>query len=349
MTKKSKLFLGVLLCTSMAMPLVHEIPDAFMSPIVKQSSTEKINRSIYDIRTTEGTDIYMAAETVNISSSNEGDGIKKIEKGQFITLTKNGMIPDTKSKIISGQNDMVKVPDNLHVNFSIMVKGTYKSKPLKLFAAADDRTELSSDTKRPDYYYTNDLNIYNGHYLKVKDDENHTLYVDTNQADWSTFTTDKFKIIGDAHNMEVIHGERNFTTNVSARTNFSYDDLIKITHGTGLEGLEHAVIETEEKYGVNALFTLALAAHESGWGSSSLARNRNNLFGICAFDSNVDAASSFGTKSECIDYFGRLISKEYFAHGRTNLWSINEIYASDPSWASQVQTTMLYMMNMIKQ
>ena len=46
----------------------------------------------------------------------------------------------------------------------------------------------------------------------------------------------------------------------------------------------------EEKWGVNALFGVAVAAHESSWGNSHLARTRNNLFGIAAYDGNEGAA-----------------------------------------------------------
>ena len=37
--------------------------------------------------------------------------------------------------------------------------------------------------------------------------------------------------------------------------------------------------EAEEKYGVNALLLYSMAVHESAWGQSNFALNRNNLFG----------------------------------------------------------------------
>ena len=345
MKRKSKFILTAIVCTMASIPFVHELPQALQAPIVKQIGASEIHQSIYDVRTKEKADIYLVSKEMNIASKE--DGSKLFEKGQYIALTKRLSVPDTKSKIISGIDGIVRVPEKLDENFSIKINGTYNNKPIKFYAAPDKRTELNT-TIRENEISTGDLSIYNGHYLKVTVG-GHPMYVDTDSTNWTVHAKENLKIIGIGDETQVIKNEKNFTTDVSSRTNFTYEDLVKVTAGTGLEGIELAAIQAEEKYGVNSLFILSLAAHESGWGTSSLARNRNNLFGICAFDSNTDAASYFSTRSECVDYFGRLISKEYFAHGRTNLWSINEIYASDGSWATKVNDTMLSMLNTIRE
>ena len=181
-----------------------------------------------------------------------------------------------------------------------------------------------------------ELAIYNGRFFKIKDAEGKDWYVDTNSIEYKIVSNTTLRRVGNT----ITDKMRNVQLNLTEKTNLTADELKSVTAGTGLEGIEDAVVEIEEMYGVNALFTLALAAHESSWGTSYLARDRNNLFGICAFDSNVGAASDFSTKSECVHYWGRLIRNEYFAHGRTTLYSINAIYASDPTWASQVYKTM---------
>ncbi|MHB8260472.1 MAG: glucosaminidase domain-containing protein [Bacteroidia bacterium] len=44
-------------------------------------------------------------------------------------------------------------------------------------------------------------------------------------------------------------------------------------------------VQAGKKYNINPTVILAQAAHESGWGSSYLARNCHNFFGITAFGS----------------------------------------------------------------
>ena len=40
----------------------------------------------------------------------------------------------------------------------------------------------------------------------------------------------------------------------------------------------------EKQYNVNGIFIAAVAIHESGWGGSSIATNKKNLFGYGAYD-----------------------------------------------------------------
>ena len=135
---------------------------------------------------------------------------------------------------------------------------------------------------------------------------------------------------------------RIITKNLTVKTGISAREIDSLVAGTDLEGIGEAVHETESRYGVNALFILAVAIEESGWGSSYLANDRNNLFGICAYhDETVDqTATHFSSKAECVDYFGRLISKEYFAYNRTDINSIHERYAESPLWGAHINNVM---------
>ena len=244
---------------------------------------------------------------------------------------------------------MIQVPDKYRKSITLEIDGSYNNKPVKIYGSADERTELNTTYILPNQIFTNDLRVYNDHFIKVNDKTNNaTYYVDMLKSNWRSISGAKLKIVGVGNDRSVIaEGERNLTMQLNARTNVSAADLRKITTGTGLEGIEDALVAAENKYGVNAIFILSVAIHESGWGSSYLARTRNNLFGICAFDSNVDAASSFSSKDACVDYFSRLMTKEYFPEGRTTLSSINAIYASSGSWASNVYNSMANIINRI--
>ena len=274
----------------------------------------------------------MKAENMKILMSNDEE--------HFIAVKQN----DPYDK-----QELVAVPDKYRKSIALEIDAQYDSKPIKIYGSADERTELNTNYVLPNQIFTNDLRVYNDHFIKVNDKTNNAVYyVDMLKSNWRSVSGAKLRIVGAGDDRSVIaEGERNLTMQLNARTNVSASDLRKITAGTELEGIEDALVAAENRYGVNSIFILSVAIHEYGWGSSYLARSRNNLFGICAFDSNVDAASSFSSKAECVDYFARLMSKEYFPEGRTTLTSINAIYASSGSWASNVYDSMANIINRI--
>ncbi|MUT67018.1 glucosaminidase domain-containing protein [Paenibacillus sp. NEAU-GSW1] len=103
-------------------------------------------------------------------------------------------------------------------------------------------------------------------------------------------------------------------------------------------GLEKAILEVEDEYGINAFFTIAVMKLESGNGKSKLAKNKNNLFGLNATGSNAHkAAFSFKTKGDSVLKFGQLISKNYINKGYTTVEKISSKYCpANPKWASLV-------------
>lgn len=117
--------------------------------------------------------------------------------------------------------------------------------------------------------------------------------------------------------------------------------------GTAMEGLGGAFKEAEKKYGVNALFLVGLAIHESGFGTSKLAKSKNNLFGFRAYDrSPMKSAADFRSKEECIDAVARYLSKNYLNPGGKyfkgyGIADIGVYYATDPMWSSGVQRSVI--------
>ena len=111
-----------------------------------------------------------------------------------------------------------------------------------------------------------------------------------------------------------------------------------------LAGLGRAFVEAEAESNVNAMFLLALAVHESSWGSSALAREKNNLFGFGAYDRNpYHGAQVFATKEECVKHVAQFLRAHYLEgdyYRGTTIQSINEIYASDRAWGEKIFATM---------
>ena len=101
----------------------------------------------------------------------------------------------------------------------------------------------------------------------------------------------------------------------------------------------------QNTYGVNALLMIGVAANESAWGTSNIAKNKNNLFGINAVDSNPGQANSFTSVDTCIkDYAETYLSKRYLRAGYTYYHGaflgdkgsgINVSWASDPYWGEK--------------
>ncbi|WP_219837371.1 glucosaminidase domain-containing protein [Paenibacillus sp. R14(2021)] len=116
-----------------------------------------------------------------------------------------------------------------------------------------------------------------------------------------------------------------------------------ILKGTKLEGqgLEEAVLGIEEKYGINAFFTIAVMKLESGNGKSKLARTKNNLFGLNATGNGNVKAYAFATKGDCVRKFGQLISDNYVERGFTTIEKVGGKYCpANGRWAGHVRSIM---------
>lgn len=112
--------------------------------------------------------------------------------------------------------------------------------------------------------------------------------------------------------------------------------------GTAMEKLGADFVTAEERWRVNAVFACAVACHESDFGRSAIARDKRNLFGIMAYDSDpYGSARSYGSHRESIEDFCRLISREYlnpagaFYNGPT-VAGVGKRYATDPNWGAKV-------------
>ncbi|MCI5840063.1 MAG: glucosaminidase domain-containing protein [Peptoniphilaceae bacterium] len=134
---------------------------------------------------------------------------------------------------------------------------------------------------------------------------------------------------------------------ITYKTGLSKDELEQGLKDTQLKGLGEDFKKAEEKYGINAIFLMAMAKHESGNGTSFLANEKNNLFGFNAIDQDpMGASKNFKSKAESIDYVANFLRKNYlnedgrFYNG-TSAEDINISYASDPKWAEKVESLMI--------
>ena len=104
--------------------------------------------------------------------------------------------------------------------------------------------------------------------------------------------------------------------------------------------------EAEERYGVNALYLMAHSALESAWGRSQIAKDKNNFFGIAAYDSSpYTSAKKFDDVDKGILGAAKWIRENYIDRGRDHLGNkatgMNVLYASDPYWGEKIASIMM--------
>lgn len=116
----------------------------------------------------------------------------------------------------------------------------------------------------------------------------------------------------------------------------------------------------EKQYNINGVFVAAIGIHESNWGTSKIAKDKKNLFGYGAYDSNpYNGAYKFSNYSESIDLISRVLVKYYLNPRGTSIYGnekavgtyyssptlsgVNQKYASDKNWANAVYKHMQYL------
>ncbi len=118
----------------------------------------------------------------------------------------------------------------------------------------------------------------------------------------------------------------------------------------------------EKQYNINGVFVAALGIHESAWGTSKIALQKNNIFGYGAYDSNpYNKAYTFSNYSESIDLIARVLVKYYLNPNGINIYGgekavgtyyngptligVNIKYATDKNWSSAVYEHIKYLYN----
>lgn len=124
---------------------------------------------------------------------------------------------------------------------------------------------------------------------------------------------------------------------MSQPSGVTVSDLELVTQG-GLVGLEPAFLKAEQDYGINCLFVMAIAAHESANGTINGAGN--NMFGWGG------GAIAFSSKEECIDTVARGLANNYLSPGGSlysgnTISSVNKRYAASTAWDDRVAANMV--------
>lgn len=145
----------------------------------------------------------------------------------------------------------------------------------------------------------------------------------------------------------------NYYQYLSFRTKTNYNasnlDQFIVNRGYGnakMANTGNTFMDAQEKYGVNAALMFAIGINESAYGTSDIAKFKNNLFGLNAVDASPgQSADSFASVNDGIyNYAYGWLSYGYLQPGdyrfRGSLLGnkqvgLNVKYASDPYWGEK--------------
>lgn len=129
-----------------------------------------------------------------------------------------------------------------------------------------------------------------------------------------------------------VHAEE-LTRGIMSRSYASREQISKVTTGTRLEGFEDQILCTEYTYGVNAIYILAVAKVETGFGAAGVGRShKNNLFGI----TGGGGYAYYESPIKSVEAFGELMSEKYFPNGYDTLSKIGPKYCNS-AWSLKVE------------
>ena len=152
----------------------------------------------------------------------------------------------------------------------------------------------------------------------------------------------------------------------------------KVDDGIGdMQDLLRGINLVKKAYGINPIFVLALSAMESGWGTSCIARRRNNLWGwnavdgrpcwrVTKFKSYTDGFNivfprlkewylrtngKYHRQCQPLEHFDRYVRRGGCSarHCGTTLAGMNCKYSSDPRWAFNIRTQMNHIARFINE
>ena len=253
--------------------------------------------------------------TANVYSAS-GDKLSYISQGSIVSIdgteTKDGRLP-VKISGLSGymnKSDLVAVSSDSDFIPHYATDGNYLYHELSPYASIRVAPHSSSMTIGKKYYSADGKNFEN---FTV---ENPFLFRDLRKP--SNYTAEELDKVYSLMNIK----------------------------GSRLAGKGAIFKEAEERYQINALYLIAHSAIESSWGRSQIAKDKNNFFGIAAYDTTpYDSAKSFDDVDKGILGAAKWIRENYIDNGRTYLGNkasgMNVLYASDPYWGEKIASIMM--------
>lgn len=242
----------------------------------------------------------------------------------------------TEFKVLQVEGDWVKVQTSDYNGYYV------KKNEVTLYPAG---------TIKPSYYYVkSDGYLYHKYYSYYSTTPNYIDYRYGKAPSFMKPGQQMYSVDGKTFENETFYQYFNYLS-LRSKTSYTAEELDQYVKSnkpdSPLIGLGAKFKEVESKYHVNALFLYALAVHESNYGTSELAREKNNLFGLRATDDNpFGNGLQFNSKEDCIEYVAKVYMNEGYlnpshwrydaAYTGNKAFGINSKYASDQYWGAKV-------------
>ena len=130
---------------------------------------------------------------------------------------------------------------------------------------------------------------------------------------------------------------------MSIPSGVTVDDLKLVTRYK-LVGTEETLYNLEQEYNLNCLFLLAIASHESAYGTAQFRPNN-----VCGY-----GGKGFSSVNECLETVGRALANSYLSpsgayYKGSTIAAVNRTYAADGSWNVKVARKVAYFYQVISE
>ncbi len=279
--------------------------------------------------------------------------VKTYENGNFVEetiLAKTNLVPPTPKLISRGTSEFL-AKHKIHIGDTI-----YLVKEDKLKSEASDTSTDVADIKAS--IDVKLLELPSEDWAKVSFDGIEG-YIKTSNLTSPTTTPN----IVEKNRVQRILLKVNIGMELNKTSGLTLNDYKKIF--TNIPNDRNKVFEdnyqvfynAEKKYNINGIFLASIAIHESAWGSSNIANDKNNLFGYGAYDeSPYESSLNFDSYADGIETVAKSLVKYYLNPAGTKIYDgetaegwyyngptvegVNTRYASDENWHNKVYNYM---------
>lgn len=292
--------------------------------------------------------------TIKTTYDKDGNQIKEEQTNATITKASANKIVEIGGANYTS-NYKVKVGDKIYVTsdeLAVRAEATEESRKITTLKKED---ELKILEITQNWYKISYQNITG--WVKAEC----TIYINPNASEEQKQTTAETKTKGQLLSTLSINMQLNKPSGLTLEQFKKVLSDNKDTNKIFEENAEYFYY-IEKQYNINGIFVASVGIHESAWGTSKIALQKNNLFGYGAYDSNpYNGAYNFTNYSESIDLLARVFVKYYLNPAGTNIYGgekaegtyyngptlkgINTKYATDKNWANAVYSKMQYLYN----
>lgn len=281
------------------------------------------------------------------------EAVKTYENGEFVEeiLLNRTMITEPTPKVIELGTSEFLAKHKVHLKDTM-----YFTKATSIRQEADASSAVVADVKQS--LDVKLLELPSEEWAKVSFDSIEG-YVPTANLTSATSTPN----IVEKNRIQRILLKVNIDMELNKPSGLTLNDYKKIF--TGLSNDTNKIFENnyqvfyniEKKYNINGIFLASMAIHESGWGTSQIAKDKNNLFGYGSYDNTpYESSFEFADYSEGIETVAKSLVKYYLNPAGTKIYDgetasawyfngptlsgVNERYASDKEWHKKVYSYM---------